>query len=67
MNTKTPTPHFSLVLYLLPLGRGERLQLQAGLVDVQNSQAEKGVPHLIQATRARTRAHVRLEAVRNGG
>lgn len=43
---------FSLVLDLLPLSRGERLQLQAGLVDVQNREAEKGVPHLTRATQA---------------
>lgn len=50
----TSTLCFSLVLCLLPLRRGERLQLQAGLVDVKNREAEKGVPHLIRATQART-------------
>lgn len=37
---------FLLVEDFLPLSRAERLQLQAGLVDVQYGEAEKGVPHL---------------------
>lgn len=37
---------FLLVKDFLSLRRTDRLQLQAGLVDVQHSEAEKGVPHL---------------------
>lgn len=37
---------FLLVKDFLSLRRTDRLQLQAGLVDVQYSEAEKGVPHL---------------------
>ena len=35
-----------LVQDFLPLGLGQGLQLQTGLVDVQDRQAEEGIPHL---------------------
>lgn len=39
-----------LVQDFLPLGLGQGLQLQTGLVDVQDRQAEEGIPHLVQRT-----------------
>lgn len=35
-----------LIKDFLPFSWAERLQLEAGLVDVQNREAEEGVPHL---------------------
>lgn len=37
---------FLLIEGFLSLGRAKRFQLQTGLIDVEDSEAEKGVPHL---------------------